>query len=95
MEIAQNCVQGMYDNTIMVHYSGRNVGKVYLTDLGDAGGGMESIYWGQRISLDWAEPTVQASKTDGILKYFSMDNSSRAFQGDAPLKVYLLTQMYH
>lgn len=83
---------------ITVKYYGTNVGKIYLSDilrrrqLGGAlegpsytGGQDEYIVWGEVISLQRSSD-VEASRANGVLKFFSTEASSDAFTNNgAPL----------
>lgn len=78
--------------SLKVTYTGTNVGKIYLSDIGkryQLGGGREGDYfsssgqdryiiWGETLVLQ-ASGEVLMSYANGILKYFSTESSSTAF----------------
>jgi len=90
----------MADNQLRIQYTGTNVGKIYLNDIGkryQLGGGQEGDYYnhsGQDRYIIWGETLVLqksgevlSSWADGILKYFSTESSSTAFTNGAPLTI--------
>jgi len=85
---------------LRITYTGTNVGKIYLSDIGkrnQLGGGREGDYnnnsgddqyimWGETVVLQKSGEVLN-SNAHGVLKYFSTAPSDGAWINGAPLTV--------
>jgi len=83
-----------------ISYTGTNVGKIYLSDIGkryQLGGGREGDYgnsggddqyimWGETVVLQKTGEVLN-SKAHGVLKYFSQDPSDGTWINGAPISI--------